>query len=517
MAETTVRLSSEERRLVLSNCFIASAFTIVVASYNYMLDPMLEGLNVSDTESSLLRQLPNIAALLVVFLGGSLGDRFGDRKMLIYVSVLYIAGTAMVAAAPVYSVACLGLVLESVAASAGAVISLGLLSARITEPRNRASAFSIFGIVSPAIYLVVPLLAGVMVDNLSWRYVAVLWVLAGILMLWSTLRLIPADRTTRGADEMLSPIIAGFVLAAFVQWINAITTSGLTSSTSLMYLGVVVVGLLWLVWLFRRPVKRSLSLAALKHGGMLILLAVVVLVPFANLWFYGTMGFQYVFGLTVLQTAMAMIPAQLAGVAAGMVIRKVLQKKGVRLTGTGALLTFAVSMLPLLFIKPNSPLWVPVLTFALYGFGITCAGIPITNAVMNTAARGEEGSAAAFRSASNKVGNSLGVVFTTGLLVTVATSSLLTQLNDQGTNDNQSKQIIEGLVNGATSEEVASQYSVPVQQVQVLDSDLANALISSFHVVSVVGALIALICAGLFLYALREQAESGPEAARAAS
>lgn len=509
----TGHLSASQRRLIIGVCFGVAAITTVTASYNYILDPMLNGLNASESQSALLRQLPSIAGLLVVFLGGTLGDRFGDRKILIVSGCLFIAGTTLVAVAPALPVASLGLVFESVGASIGSVVGLGLLSRSIEDPKERASAFSVFAIVSPAIYMVVPILSGVLVDSLSWRYVAWLWVLSGILMLWATLRLLPADTDLRGSDELLTPIIAGVVLAAGVQFVNSLADSGLTSPDSLIRIGVFIVGLLWLVVLFRRPGKRSLSLAALRRGGMLVLLIVVLLVPFTYLWYYATMGFQYVFGLTVLQTALAMIPAQLAGVLSAIATRKILQSLGVRSAGVINLFIFAGSLLTLLFIEADSPLWVPMLVFAVYGFGLTAASIPLTNAVMNTAPKGEEGSASAFRSASGRIGAAFGVLFTSTILVSVTTQSLTNQLNQQGMQNAQSKQMVESLVSGATSEEVASQYSVPLQQAQSIDADLARALVDGLHFAAIAGALVTLVCVGFFILGLRAEKLPAQEAA----
>ena len=138
----TVALTAEQRRFVAGVCLIVGGFVMVTASYNYILNPMLEGLNASEGQTSLLRQLPSIAALLVVFLGGVLGDRYGDRKVLRIASVLFLVGCAMVALAPVFAVASLGLVIESVAASAG-VVDDGVWAAAATAIARAA-------IVAPA-------------------------------------------------------------------------------------------------------------------------------------------------------------------------------------------------------------------------------------------------------------------------------------------------------------------------------------------------------------------------------
>lgn len=504
-------MTAEQRRLVVGICVVVATFTMVTAAYNYILSPMLDDLGASEGQSSLLRQLPSIATLFVVFLAGVLGDRFGDRTMLGISAVGFTLGSVLVGVAPVFGIAALGLVLQSVATSAGSVISLGFLSAKIGDPDARASAFSVFAIVGPVIYLVVPILTGALVDSRTWRLVPVLWAIGGIVMLFAVRMLLPSDGPQRARGEMLTPVLAGAILAALIQTINAALDSGWSTDTAVR-LSAVVLGSAALVIAYRRLASPSLSVAALRAGGMLVLLAVVLLVPFANLWFYATMGYQYVFGLTTLQTALAMAPAQLGAIVGAVLTRRLLQRRGVRTSGTVLLIAFALTLLPMWLITVDSPLWEPILVVALYAAAFTGASIPITNAIMNTAPRGEEGSASAFRSASGHLGSALGVVFSTAILTSVVTTALTTQLADEGLVSEQSRTIVSEVLDGATSENIAAQYSVPVQDVDTVSADLSVAMIDGWHAVAGAGTVVAVICAGIFAFAVSRQERSLPVA-----
>lgn len=503
-------LSADQRRLVAGICVVVATFTMVSAAYNYILEPMLDDLGASEGQTSLLRQLPSMATLAVVFLGGVLGDRFGDRRMLWISAVLFTVGSVMVAAAPVFGIAALGLIVQSVAMSAGSVISLGFLSARISDPDGRASAFSVFAIVGPVIYLVLPILTGALVDNRTWRLVPALWAIGGLVMFAAVRRLLPTDGPPRARGELITPLLAGLVLTATIQMINVATDEPLLSPDVLLRAGLVVLGLVTLVVLYKRTAAPSLSLAALRSGGMLILLAVVLLVPFANLWFYVTMGYQYVFGLTTLQTALAMAPAQLGAIVGAVITRKLLTRLGIPRAGTLTLLAFAVTLLPMWLITADSPLWVPILVVSLYAAAFTGASIPITNAIMNAAPAGEEGSASAFRSASGHLGAALGVVFTTAVISTVVTASLTTQLDEQGLRSDQSREVVDQIIDGATSESISSQYAIPVSDVDTMSRDVGLAMIDGLHSVAGTGTVVALACTGIFTVALRRQGASRP-------
>ena len=69
-------------RAVVSFAILAfSAVTLLTltASFNYVLNYMLADLDATDSQSDMIRQIPSIAALLVIFVAGAIGDRLGAR------------------------------------------------------------------------------------------------------------------------------------------------------------------------------------------------------------------------------------------------------------------------------------------------------------------------------------------------------------------------------------------------------------------------------------------------------
>ena len=490
---------------MLGICLVVGAATIVPATYNYVLDPMLDGLGASESQSSLLRQLPSIAALLVIFLAGVLGGRWGARRLISVGAVMFTAGSAAVALAPAFPVAVAGLVIESVGASALLVVALGLLSASVNDAEARASAFATFAIVAPLVYTTSPLAAGAIVDSCSWRFVPALWVLGGLVMWWSTRRLLPDDTRERSAGELVTPALAGLVLAGAVQAVNAVQHDGWTSTSTLVRIGITIAALTALIAVFRRATAPSLSTAALQQGGMLILLVVVIIIPFANLWFYGTMGFQYVYGLSVLQTAIVMVPAQLAGVLGAMLIRRLIQRRGITISGFVALTLLALSLLSSCLIEVDTPIALAVAVLAGYGIASVGSGIPLTNSIMDTAPPGEDGSASAFRGAASNLGSAVGVVVMTTIVFGVISTSLTAELRQEGLATQQSADIAAQIRDGATSENVAADYSVPVQEVDQISDAQRIAMVDGLHAQGQWGAAFIGVAAVIFLLGRRRQ------------
>lgn len=465
---------------------------------------MLAAFGATESQQSILRQLPSIAALLVIFLASALGRRWGAQRLIFASALLFTVGNFVIAAAPVLPVATLGLVCESAACSAMAVVGLGLLSARVSDPDARATVFATMAMVAPVVYMVMPVVAGVMLDDVSWRYVPVIWALFGIVMVWAARTLLPGD-DERQAVELLTPALAGLTLAAVVQTVTAINHSGWLSSQAAIRFGVACVSAVLLWWLFRRTAHPSISLAALGSGGMLVLLVVVVVVPFVNLWYYLTVGYQYVFGLSATQTALVMIPSQLAGLLGAMLSRRLIQSRGITFTGVSLLLVLAFSLLTTVFIYVSSPVWLLVVIMSLYAVASVGASVPVTNSIMNTAPPGEENSASAFRGAASHVGSALGIVVMTAIVLSTVSGSLTATLGDEGLANGQSAQLAETLRDGSTEQEASTTYSVPLSQVQEVDEAQKAAMIDGLHAQGYAGAAFIALAALVFLLGRRRQ------------
>ncbi len=491
-------LDDAQRRLLFGICLIVGAITFVPATYNFVIHPMLEGLGASESQSSLLRQLPSTAALLVIFLAGVLGNRWGERRVITICAIGYTVGTAVVTVAPGLPVAVVGLVLQGATGSALVVIALGLLSRRISNSKARASAFATFALAAPVVFGILPVVAGYLLDSASWRWIPAIWTLGGLVMIWSSQRLLPHDTAVRGSGELITPALAGLVLASGVQMISAVANDGWASPSVLVRATIMIVALVGLVVVYRRGAAPSLSLAALRHGGILILLTVAILIPFAYLFFYLTVGYQYVFGLDTLQTAIAMTPGQVAAIVGALVTRKILQRLGITVTGVTLLLALAGSLLLALFVESDSPLWVPILVSCFYGAAVTGVSIPLTNSIMNTAPAGDEGSTSAFRSAAFNVGSALGVVVMSTIVFASVSTTLSTILADEGMKSQESTTIAESMRSGVTSEQVASDYSVPVAQVNEISTAQGEAMVAGLHTLAVTGSIIAGACVVFF-------------------
>lgn len=494
---------------------LGGSFT-VLASFNFMLTPMLADLGLTQQQASIALSIPPIASLLVVFLAGRLGDRRGHRTVMTWMSVAFVAGSLTVAIAEGLPAVVLGLLIEGIAATAIQIIGLGLLSDTFREPAARAVAFGTFGMVSPFVWLAMPVLTGWIVGEVSWRWVPATWAVLGAMMLIATRTLLPRPSSSRPVGDVITPVLAGATVAAAVQWLNRVGDEGLLAPITLASLAAVIACGTVCGWLVRRHPDSGFSLAPLRVPRSRSLLAVVVVIPLINTVFLMTLAFQYLYGLSVLQTAIVMIPAQAAAVLGTRLIAAPLMRR-VGVTGTASLLfaVLAFVMLCSFAVRPGSPLWVPIAYVTAYNVLTVAASITVTSGVLASAPGVDSGQLSAYRGSAQSLGSVLAVVVMNAAVFGLGRVFLSADLQANGLSQDDAATLMGEIQASSTSTDVMSQYAAPLPSGVGTSDAIADSIAAGLHVNGVIGAVLALACVFLVRVGRREAvtAASAPERA----
>ncbi|MGI9197775.1 MAG: MFS transporter [Candidatus Nanopelagicales bacterium] len=492
-------LTAGDRRIVLGASIALAGILTLNSTFNYMLPDMVADFGASTGQSALMRQISSLGALLVVFLAGVLGERLGERRVIIWAAGLFAIGSAVVAVSPVFQVAGAGLLAASIGKSVMSVLGVAYVAAAVQDPARRATAFSAVSSVQPMAYLVLPLLAGLLLSAASWRAVSIVWVLGGIAALVAAQRLFPKDaQRTRVRGEMLTPALAGLLLAAFVQIFGTLKAEGATTQFWVLSL-VIGLTMIALVIAYRRLANPTLSLAPLKHGGLMLLFLVVILITFANLYYYSTLLFEVNYAYSPLGAAVLMMPAQVAGIGGAVVVRKLLQSRGITFSGGVMLSIVAAALLLCMWVSTESPLWVPIAIVSLFGFASVSVIAVMTNAVMNLSPRGKEGDTSAYRSAASNMGLAVGVAVMTAVVTTVGMASITSQMSAAGMSTSEYGAAATALLDGTSPQDVSDQYGIPIDEAQELDDIDRQAFVSAYRAQGLVGGLVTAAAACLFL------------------
>lgn len=514
---TLVPATTSDRRMVLA-VSIASALILVEATtFNYVLPALIKDFAIPTADTGFVRLVPNVGALLVVFLAGALGSRWGERRVMVMATLLFLAGALLTLAAVVTPMLIVALLLMNMGRSVLIVVGIALIAARVTDKDARASAFATYGAVLPIAYLFGPILGGLLIDTIGWRAVAALWLISGVSAVAVLMLGVRPSTPDIEHRELLTPALAGLFLVGVVQAIDTLGRIGV-GVQFLIELGLAVVAVLGLAIARRKLPHPTLSLAVLRHGGVLVLLAVVMLANLANLWFFMNLAFQFVWNLSALQTALLLIPAQALVIVAARLAGTVVQRAGIKVAGTVFMVATGISLLFSLVLSETSPLWLGALTLAVFGACTAATGVPLTNAVMDSVPEDESGNASAFRSAAASIGSALSASIMTTLVFGTMSIALMDRGIAAGFDSATVAAAVRDWEEGAEAQEIVGHFAGGPFPVTIEDVNYVTqaSYMEGLRAHGVAGAVVVFVTAGVFYVARSRQERSAAVARRGA-
>ena len=86
-------MTAEQRRVVLGVCIVVGLTLLVAAGLTFLVEPMAVDLGLPDIAVEDALVVPAVASLLVVFVAGRAGDRWGARRTITAASMCFTAGS----------------------------------------------------------------------------------------------------------------------------------------------------------------------------------------------------------------------------------------------------------------------------------------------------------------------------------------------------------------------------------------------------------------------------------------
>lgn len=347
----------------------------------------------------------------LIALGGKLGDRFGRRRLFYVGLAVFTASSAACALA--------GTVPQLIAArafqGAGAAILTPMSLALVTgafPPERVPTAIGIWGAVAGLGMASGPVVGGLLVDGAGWS--AVFWVnvpLAAVVALIASRAIAESrDRTILSLDL---PGTALLTTALFALLYGLIETNehAFGSAHTLGFLSAAAVVLALFVVRQTRTAEPMVPVSLFQHRIFTVSVLVAMLAGFGLLGaiYSMTLYFQNVQGYSALQAGLRTLPSTLPVLMVAPAVGRVLGRVGVRPFIAGGILTFAVGIIGLAFLEPQTPysqIW-PFLLVA--GIGFTMVLPAVTIGAMLTAGAAKSGVAAGVMNSFRQVGSALGI------------------------------------------------------------------------------------------------------------
>jgi hypothetical protein len=165
-------------------------------------------------------------------------------------------------------------------------------------------------------------------------------------------------------------------------------------------------------------------------------------------------------------------------------------------------------------VSADSPLWLPIAIVSVYAMFAVGAGIPITTAIMGSVAPGEEGDASAYRGAATNLGNALSVAVMTAIVAAAIQLSLQGEYAAAGLDPATVPPIAKSIEDGASTQQLATQYALPVSEVEEIDALQVEAFVTGFRVQGLVGGIVTLGVAVAFYTVARREDGHGARSMR---
>ncbi|TME72544.1 MAG: MFS transporter [Chloroflexi bacterium] len=284
-----------------------------------------------------------------------------------------------------------------------------------TEPRERATAFAVYGSIAGSGAAIGLLLGGMLTEYLSWRWCLYVNVPIAIIAAIGGAAVLPASSPASGSKfDVPGVVLATGGLVALVYASTAAVTNGWSSPAVEALFGAAIAAFALFVWRETRTPSPLLPLrivADRNRGGAYLTVTLVIAGMFGAFLFL-TYYFQVVLHYTPFQAGLAFLPLVVAQQAGSWLIASRLMPlvPPRALMAPGAIVAAA----GMAFLTQ-----VPLVAEVLLGLGVSCVMVPAFSTATQRVDRREAGVASATASAASQIGGSLGAA----LLNAIAVSS----------------------------------------------------------------------------------------------
>src|SRR5215470_2484157 len=376
--------------------------------------------------------LPFAALMLTA---GTLGDRFGRKRLFLGGLVLFMLGSLLCGLAPTIGWLLVGRAVQGTGAAALSPGSLAVLVAAFPEPRKLAQAIGLWAGVSGVGLAAGPLVGGVLIQLSSWPAIFFVNLPVGIVALALGLPLLSESSNPKAQRIDLPGQV--LVTGALVCLILALIESSSHGWTSPLILGLwsgAAVCLAAFLVVEARVRDPLLPLGLFGNRVFSVATVAGLLVGFAMLGtlFFITQFLQAVQGYTPLEAGLRTLPTTaglfLIAPVAGLLTARLGPRVPIVL---GALLA-ASAMFLLLSIAPDTGYATLWWNFGLFGLGLGLMLSPLTAAVLSATPPQLAGLGSSVNNTSRQVGISLGVAVLGTVVLQQFSSNIASQLTQRG-------------------------------------------------------------------------------------
>ncbi|WP_312677925.1 MFS transporter [Microbacterium sp.] len=428
-----------------------------------------------------------LAGLLVTM--GTLGDRFGRRRMLLIGATGFATVSVLAAFAP--SAAWL------IAARAGMGVfgamlmpsTLSLLRSIFTDRDQRRLAIAVWASMFSAGAALGPIVGGILLEHFAWGSVFLMSVPVLVPLLVLAPLLVPESRDPHpGRIDPLSIALSMLAMVPFVYAIKEVAVHGFGPLPVILAVTGVVFGILFV----RRQLAADQPMLDMRlfsrgtfSGALLVnLLSVIALVGFL---YFVAQHLQLIVGLSPMNAGLALVPGMVAMIISGLLVVPVARRVSARIVVPVALVFSIVAYLLVPLAVGDGALALLIGAFTLLGIGIGAAETVSNDLILASAPPAKAGAASAVSETAYELGAVLGTAVLGGILTAAYRSGIVLPAGVTGGDADAARETLAGAMTVADRLDPAT--------AEALRTAAAHAFDAGVGITAVIGAVLVGIAA----------------------
>ena len=404
-----VHLGTTTGRAVVLAAVLGSGMTMLDGTVvNVALRSIGEDLGASLAQLQWITNAYLLSLASFILLGGSLGDRFGRRRVFVVGTVWFALASLLCGLAPTATVLIAARVLQGVGAALLVPGSLAMIQGAFV-PGDRARAIGSWTGLGSIAAALGPFLGGALVEYASWRWIFLINLPIAVLTVITAQRSVPetldphAPRRFDVVGAVLVAVALGGLTYALIEWGGALAPWAL-AATVLAATAYVV------------DERRSdhpmlpLGIFADRTFSAANVITLVVYAALGAVLFFLVLQLQTVGGYGALRAGVATLPVTVCMLFLAPRGGALATRIGPRIPMTVGPLVMSLGTLLLLRVGPDVDYWTDVLPgLTVFGLGLALLVAPLTATVLAAASDEHAGIASGVNNAVARAGSLLAV------------------------------------------------------------------------------------------------------------